>query len=818
MALAVTTGSFTARTGGAGAQSVAHALGEVPKAAMFFTAGRSASGAHVLFGMGLWADNEGTFTQGACGYSALNGSDPTEVRVAHYTDSCFLAINHNASTFRKRANVSAVSATSIEFTYSDADANSVTVYYMLLGGDDVERAKVINITAPGATGVQAYSGHGFDPDGVMLIGAGADAAGSIQTTKDGHVNFGAWGRDAPFTTCSAASRDADNVGTASAAHVVRNNSTVGETGGGSNVAAIQTPTDGFSLNWTTLGRASARYAALMVKGPDFATGTFTSPAADGLSAITGVPFAPSAGVFAGCGSNAAINTPGNDGRFTMGVASGTGSNGTVGHQSTHATLAHAAFGDQESGQVIKTLTAGGSVGEKAALDSFDSAGYTLSWDKQVTAVATNFVYFAIGPKKDQTALPVGIESGEAFGIPSVVGPITPVGIESGESFGVPSIAGGVQAPPPMPEPEWQVAFHDMEGNSLGEVFEAQQRNFKFNLNHASTATIKLDIRNPMVPKILERGGEGYLTIWHKGVLRMTAEIASDELATVPQPGTRQPALQITATETMWPILQGRLIGKSSAGFSVEEPTDRGEVLADLMTTLNDESHTTLVLASNDDLPTMSGGPWHYKPYLELMTELSATVNGFDFWQQPVDPSELVFGVLKLTGVVNLYATKGETKPGVILEFGTGRNNAREYRWLVDKTRSINRAFALPADFPNNAGLEVVSAEDAASITARGLREEVVSTDLIDATLRTQLCQEHVDVRAAPMQRFTILPVVGGVGAPVPFEDYELGDIVEGRVLDQGIVMLNGLVRVWGIEVNIDEQGLETDTLTFVEES
>lgn len=776
----------------------------------------------------------GSWPSVSTAYSSRNTADPTEITARTASGRCITAVDH-LGTLRRSGYLTAADADSFDVNFTTADSNGVIVHYMLLGGSDITGSSVGLITGPGVTGSVAYTGLGFDPGLVVMSGVGSTATDSTQTSVDAIGSLGA----ACATTKRACTgwNDRDAQATSIANHVVRNSALIGETGSGANIADITAFTDGFTLNWTTLGRASARYAYLALKGPRFEVATFDSPAVDGDSSVTiAAGHQPSALFIGGAGRTTAVGTSAAIANTGFGATDGA-RRSAVGVAANDAAAAATTATDQREDKIVALPTGAAAQNETADISSLLSNGFTLNWDKVLSAAATRYWYLSIAPNQqldggvDATSIATGeafgvgtmfagftgegIASAEAFGVGSLVGPLSDGGaIATGEAFGVGALLGGIRSATPTPRPTWRMAYVSLDGTFNGEIRNAKQRSFKWLLNHPSSVSFRLDARNSMMKEMFTRGGEGYILVYQGDQLRMTAEISSAEISAAPVPGARQPGVAITATETMWPILQGRLIGKSREGFSVETATDRGQVLEDLMNTLHAENDLGLHMGSREALPTMAGGPWHYKPLMELWLELSATVNGFDFWQEPLDPSAAAS--LGHTGNLHLYAVKGSVKDNAILEFGVGKRNARDYRWTVDGTRRINRAFALPSDYPDNALLEVVSAEDATSITTRGLREEVVAQDLVDATLRQQLVNEHVAVRKAPMQRFFMNPVVSD-RAPTVFTDYGLGDTCEGRVLDSGTVLLNAQVRVYGIEVSLDENGQETDTITWVEE-
>jgi hypothetical protein len=153
----------------------------------------------------------------------------------------------------------------------------------------------------------------------------------------------------------------------------------------------------------------------------------------------------------------------------------------------------------------------------------------------------------------------------------------------------------------------------------------------------------------------------------------------------------------------------------------------------------------------------------------------------------------------------------------VLEYGTGAANAREYQWLIHNESIINQAYALPPQFPDNVGNKIATATASASIALRGLREEVIPTDLSDYTLRSQLATLHINLRKQPREQFIIQPAqaIGDGRVPEFLDDYNIGDMIRGRVQDQGILMLDAMVRMYGVNVSLSDEGQETVDLTLI---
>jgi hypothetical protein len=48
-------------------------------------------------------------------------------------------------------------------------------------------------------------------------------------------------------------------------------------------------------------------------------------------------------------------------------------------------------------------------------------------------------------------------------------------------------------------------------------------------------------------------------------------------------------------------------------------------------------------------------------------------------------------------------------------------------------------------------------------------------------------------------------------------DYDVGDMLRGRVNDQNLLLLDGVVRVYKAEISLDDTGVEEVKLTTVDE-
>lgn len=359
-------------------------------------------------------------------------------------------------------------------------------------------------------------------------------------------------------------------------------------------------------------------------------------------------------------------------------------------------------------------------------------------------------------------------------------------------------------------PKWRMIYTTYSGVRYGEILDAHDRVFNFSLLGPNNLTFRQELVNPLTEEILTNR-EGLILVYRDRKLAMTAEIGSVQVSG----DDNDHQYTVTATETMWTRLAKRLLGKSAAGLKgPTSPTDQGQwMMYTNLASLNGINATGLGPGTVDRSGDISGGVWRYKSFMELLTELSATTAGYDFYQRPRDPS----AAAGLTGVIEIKPVIGDVRPNIVFQYGSGISNARSYEWITDTTQIINRAVALPPDFPDSPGLKVAETADAASIILRGMREEVIPTDLSSLYLRQAMAGLHVKLRKTPKETFVIQPQSSSGTASVPefIEDYNVGDIVRGHVQDQSLLMLDAMVRVYGVTASVSDEGQETIDLTLI---
>lgn len=359
---------------------------------------------------------------------------------------------------------------------------------------------------------------------------------------------------------------------------------------------------------------------------------------------------------------------------------------------------------------------------------------------------------------------------------------------------------------------WQFVLADLAaGTALGEVTKATARTLTVGLNRLPTAAFTVRLDHPLAGRMLEATAlvQAYqVAADGSKTLRFAGPVVAAEESAQGAGGT----LQVTAAGAFW-RLGHRLIGRSAAGFSqgsAVSQVDRGQIAAAILAAVNADGDTGIRLGTVQPSAPGYVGPWRFIPASEAITQLSATLDGFDFEVAPVEPTVdsagLQIGTLNVAGVI------GQTRPEAIFEYGTGRRNVQTYTRPVTLDGLLNAAWNLPEGFPENPVSAVVSSSDATSIAQWGRMEGLVTGDVTVDAMRAQLVAEHVRIRRNPRQVITFDPART---APRFGPDYLVGDVVTARARVGGSTRFDGQFRVYGVTVSIDDEGTATEQLELV---
>jgi hypothetical protein len=233
------------------------------------------------------------------------------------------------------------------------------------------------------------------------------------------------------------------------------------------------------------------------------------------------------------------------------------------------------------------------------------------------------------------------------------------------------------------------------------------------------------------------------------------------------------------------------------------------------------------------------GPWRYKPAGEVFDDVTGTLDSPEWEIVPIEPTKDALGVAM--GNLNVVPAIGTVRPDVVFAFGTSPSNVESWTDTGDASTLANRAYNLPPGYPDNADVNatVVTWDDAASITDRGLYEAMVSADVQTKDLRQKLVQQHIAVRKVPRRIITFQPIAEDSSlaieqrrVPRLFADYIVGDVIRFRAVEkfpvtdtsgtvigtQDVPTVDLLMRVYAAQLDLDDNGVATTTLTLQEDN
>lgn len=210
-----------------------------------------------------------------CSASRHNIAGASQSFRRHSNTKALTVLNHAGSVVLE-ATVSAVGADGFTVSYSTYSSGTL-INYIAIGGADITGVAIKEITSPAGTGTQAYTGVGFQPHGIMMIGTGSSSATDV---TDGTANgLGVGYCDASLNqncsswVCEDAVATSNTSSAGSSTEIIN---LCGPTESTRFAAAVSTiGSDGFSLNWSTTSGAGSYFWALCLRGTATSVGSFT---------------------------------------------------------------------------------------------------------------------------------------------------------------------------------------------------------------------------------------------------------------------------------------------------------------------------------------------------------------------------------------------------------------------------------------------------------------------------------------------------------------------------------------------------------------
>jgi hypothetical protein len=394
-------------------------------------------------------------------------------------------------------------------------------------------------------------------------------------------------------------------------------------------------------------------------------------------------------------------------------------------------------------------------------------------------------------------------------------------------------------------PQWRWVLTDNNLSPVGEMLNVYDRKLAIPLNRLSTASYRLRLDHPFAEALQYSGG--YIKIYRDDELLFYGPNVSVQETVSKDSQT----VAVNAVDGGW-VMQKRLIGKSKTGYTYTAADNRGTSAGKTIGLMNTDGESRLAAWPNFTFLTpgkyvnfgafTSGGGLvgsriyttpalasgltgvytaQFKTAMEVVRDLSVGQDGFDWSIVPFDnhATGVASWLKDKIGEFRAWPLRGQDRENAVFEWGTGRNNIESYTRSVNRETHANKIYHIAAPGPDAPGYPVVSAIDPTSISSWGLLEDLASADLLEPTLRQRLVDEHKRVRAQPRQTVEITPHVYRQGIMPNFnKDFEVGDNVRTRIKYGNRVMLDALVRVWGVTFDVDTSGSERMSLMLSEEA
>lgn len=358
---------------------------------------------------------------------------------------------------------------------------------------------------------------------------------------------------------------------------------------------------------------------------------------------------------------------------------------------------------------------------------------------------------------------------------------------------------------------WSWILTDSAFNPIGEILNAKEMKLALPLNKINTASFNIRLDNPFAQQI--SSDLGYIKIYRNkqllffGPLITVAEVSEGENASI----------QINAAGPEW-IFSQRYSGKSASGIKQETAIARSAKFVEHLAARNAEGemhidYTTGPISGGSTSAYISTS---FRLLSEILNDMSNTAEGFDWEVYPIE--NFVEGVVTGAKIGRLITANEimSAQPNTVFEWGVGRNNISSFTRNIDRSTLANRAYNFTSAGPEAPGAPTVVAESAGSITRWGLQESVISAAILNTELRQLLVNENIEVRQNPRQTVVFQPVTDdGTGrVPTLNKDFKVGDSVRARIVKNGEVRFDAMVRVWGAEYLLDVNLKETQVLTL----
>ena len=394
-----------------------------PKAVLFFTNRVAAGSTDVDYWWMVGASTGPVDTESICFTSFSNNGAATSSTANGYDDktTCIFLNVDNSATIALDADMVSLDATGFTLNWLTVEATGRAIQWVAIGGTGVS-CKAGTMVIDNSTGHQSLTGIGFQPKLTLFFNSRvAIGPGGFSLTAQSSTTAG-FGAAASSTQQACTSMmSVDNVGTSDTYQRTTDDHCIFivTTPGFGNVIVsaefVSHDIDGFTINVDKALANLMRTGFLCIGGDEFqaAVGVDVQPTSNGTSAKTGLGFEPQGIVF--CGTSAtSLNTTASGLSRCLGVAlpGSPATQSVISISDTDAAATTEVASGTSNAACLRFMSGPTPTTDaEAAINSFDSDGYTLNWTK-TTGATRRFLYAALGnlagTSSSQRHRPIGI--------------------------------------------------------------------------------------------------------------------------------------------------------------------------------------------------------------------------------------------------------------------------------------------------------------------------------------------------------------------------------------------------------------------------
>jgi hypothetical protein len=392
VALSVKVGNFQKTTSAATASQSVTGVGFTPKGLILWTVGSTAlntSGtAGVRWAVGLTSGASESYSYAAGMDSAASPSNTSERGAAKA-----LTIVAGGESTVAECDLTSFDSDGFTLSWTTNDANARYMGYLAFGGDF--SCKVLDWTAPTATGAKSVTGAGFQPDALVTIGSGRTSlpsSGSFAELAIGAYAKGglAWGYGPISNDGSAGTTATRKYLELGAMDVAENGSFVGTYRG----EPYSLDADGFTLHYAASGGSAVHRATMCLKGGVWGSGVFNHAlnAATANQTVTTTGLTPVALIMA-TANFVGINGPVQDNQFSFGATDGTNAFATC-YEDPQQSVAATNKIISNSGKGL--INGAGTISSECSVPSFATQSFSLAWTTNSTSAVGWVTYLVVG--------------------------------------------------------------------------------------------------------------------------------------------------------------------------------------------------------------------------------------------------------------------------------------------------------------------------------------------------------------------------------------------------------------------------------------